>query len=71
MARDARELGLGVMVGNMMGTSIAMAPAFVVGQLCDVVDLDGPLLLQRDREPAVEYKNGNIWCGEDVWGGAT
>lgn len=70
MAREARKLGLGVMVGNMMGTSLAMAPAFLVGQLCDVVDLDGPLLLRADRQPSVKYENGNIWSGEDVWGGA-
>lgn len=70
MAREARKLGLGVMVGNMMGTSIAMAPAFLIGQLCDVVDLDGPLILRTDRQPAVKYENGNIWSGEDVWGGA-
>lgn len=69
MAREARKLGLGVMVGNMMGTSIAMAPAFLVGQLCDVVDLDGPLLLRTDRQPAVKYEHGDIWSGEDVWGG--
>ena len=35
MAEEARRLGLGVMVGNMVGTSLAMAPAFVLGQLCD------------------------------------
>ncbi len=70
MAARARELGLGVMVGNMMGTSIAMAPGFLVGQLCDVTDLDGPLLLRTDRKPSVEYRHGNLWCGEDVWGGA-
>lgn len=70
MAREARALGLGVMVGNMMGTSIAMAPAFLVGQLCDVVDLDGPLLLRTDRQPSVTYEHGDIWSGEDVWGGA-
>lgn len=70
MASAARQSGLGVMVGNMMGTSLAMAPAFLVGQLCDVVDLDGPLLLREDRKPSVEYKNGDIWCSEDVWGGA-
>lgn len=69
MAREARKLGLGVMVGNMMGTSIAMAPAFLVGQLCDVVDLDGPLLLRTDRQPAVKYEHGDIWSSEDVWGG--
>jgi L-Ala-D/L-Glu epimerase len=70
MARRARELGFKVMVGNMSGTSLAMAPAFVVGQLCDVVDLDGPLLLKTDRTPSVQYRKGHIWCGEAVWGGA-
>jgi L-alanine-DL-glutamate epimerase-like enolase superfamily enzyme len=69
MARFARDLGMGVMVGNMMGTSIAMAPAFLIGQLCDVVDLDGPLLLRDDRKPSVEYRNGDIWCSDAVWGG--
>lgn len=70
MAYAARRLGLGVMVGNMMGTSLAMAPAFLIGQLCDVTDLDGPLLLRDDRQPSVEYRQGNIWCDERVWGGA-
>ena len=69
MAHRARELGLKVMVGNMVGTSLAMAPGFVVGQLCDVVDLDGPIFLERDRAPGVTYADGKIWCGEDVWGG--
>jgi L-alanine-DL-glutamate epimerase-like enolase superfamily enzyme len=69
MARLARELGLDVMVGNMVGTSLAMAPGFVVGQLCDVVDLDGPTFLETDRKPGVLYSDGKIWCGEDVWGG--
>ncbi len=68
MEAEARRLGLKVMVGNMSGTSLAMAPGFVLGQLCDVTDLDGPLLLQRDREPAVVYENGCIWCPENVWG---
>jgi L-alanine-DL-glutamate epimerase-like enolase superfamily enzyme len=69
MAHRARELGLKVMVGNMVGTSLAMAPGFVVGQLCDVVDLDGPTFLKRDRTPGVTYADGKIWCGDDVWGG--
>jgi L-Ala-D/L-Glu epimerase len=68
MAREARRLGLSPMVGNMVGTSLAMAPAFVVGQLCDIVDLDGPLLLARDRAPGARYENGQIWCGPEVWG---
>lgn len=46
MARRAHELGLDTMVGNMIGTSLAMAPAFLIGQLCKVVDLDGPIFLQ-------------------------
>jgi len=68
MAREARRLGLGVMVGNMVGSSLAMAPAFIVGQLCDVVDLDGPTFLARDRTPGVTYSQGMIWCEEQVWG---
>lgn len=68
MAARARELGLGVMVGNMVGTSLAMAPAFLLGQYCDVVDLDGPTFLERDREPSVRYQDGTIWCDEAVWG---
>jgi L-Ala-D/L-Glu epimerase len=69
MAHEARRLGLGVMVGNMVGTSLAMAPAFVLGQLCDVVDLDGPIFLAKDRTPSMTYTNGSAWCGEEVWGG--
>ena len=53
IADEARRLGLGVMVGNMVGTSLAMAPAFIVGQHCDVVDLDGPTFLRDDRTPVV------------------
>ena len=68
MAAEARRLGLQVMVGNMIGTSLAMAPAFVLGQLCDVVDLDGPTFLARDREPSVEYIDGDVWAGPAVWG---
>lgn len=68
MAREARSLGLEVMVGNMLGTSLAMAPAYVVGQLCDVVDLDGPLFLAADREPHATYINGCIQCPDALWG---
>jgi L-Ala-D/L-Glu epimerase / N-acetyl-D-glutamate racemase len=69
IAREAKSLGLGVMVGNMVGTSLSMGPAFVLGQLCDVVDLDGPLFLTQDRTPGVVYHNGEIFCPGDVWGG--
>lgn len=68
MAHRARLLGLDVMVGNMVGSSLAMAPAFLLGQLCDVVDLDGPTFLAADRLPGVRYANGFIDCPEQVWG---
>ena len=68
MAREARRLGLGVMVGNMVGTSLAMAPAFVLGQFCDFVDLDGPTFLKQDRVPAAVYEDGTIWCPDELWG---
>jgi L-Ala-D/L-Glu epimerase len=68
MAHKARQLGRQVMVGNMMGTALAMAPAFLVGQLCKVVDLDGPVLLKEDRPNGVEYTDGSISCPEGLWG---
>jgi len=68
MAQEARRLGLRLMVGNMIGTSWAMASAFVVGQGCEIVDLDGPLLLSADRQPAVRYRDGYIDCPDEVWG---
>ncbi len=51
----ARQLGLRIMVGCMVATSLAMAPAVLVAQGADWVDLDGPLLLARDRSPALRY----------------
>lgn len=69
IARQARLLGLEVMVGNMMGSSLSMAPAYLVGQLCDVVDLDGPTFLARDRAPGVTYRDGHIHCPGEIWGG--
>ncbi len=68
MVELARARGLGVMVGNMLGTSLAMAPGFIIGQFCDVVDLDGPILLQRDRAPGAIFRDGTIWCPDEVWG---
>ena len=70
LVRAARELGLETMVGNMIGTSLAMAPAFLVGQLCKVVDLDGPVFLKTDRSAPAEYDDGRISCPERLWGGA-
>ncbi|WEK00248.1 MAG: dipeptide epimerase [Candidatus Sphingomonas phytovorans] len=69
MERAARAMGFGVMVGNMTGTSWSQAPAFVLGQRCDLCDLDGPTFLARDREPGVRYDNGLIYCPDEIWGG--
>jgi L-Ala-D/L-Glu epimerase len=56
MAVAAKADGFKIMVGCMLATSLAMAPAFVVAQMADYVDLDGPLLLAKDREPSIEYQ---------------
>jgi L-alanine-DL-glutamate epimerase-like enolase superfamily enzyme len=69
IVNEARRLGLQVMVGNMVGTSLAMAPAFVIAQLCDYVDLDGPTFLTQDRRPSASYDGGSIQCASNVWGG--
>jgi hypothetical protein len=44
----------------MLGTSLSMAPSFVVAQLCDFVDIDGPLLLKSDRPHGLQYTNGTV-----------
>lgn len=56
LAGQARAMGFGLMVGNMLGTSLAMAPAFLIAGQCRYVDLDGPLLQQEDREPPMRYR---------------
>jgi len=60
LADIAQAQGLDLMVGNMMGTSLAMAPGYVVAQLCTYADLDGALYLTRDREHAMRYEHGVI-----------
>jgi L-alanine-DL-glutamate epimerase-like enolase superfamily enzyme len=55
LCREARARGLGVMVGCMVSTSLAMAPAALLGGFAEFIDLDGPLLLARDREPGLLY----------------
>ena len=46
------------MVGNMMGSSLSMAPSFVIAQLCDFVDIDGPLLQKYDYPNGLSYHKG-------------
>jgi len=52
----------------MVGTSLACAPAFLLGQLCDVVDLDGPIFITRDRTPSVTYDDGFVSYPDTGWG---
>ena len=68
--REAAEgSGLGIMVGCMLATSLSMAPAFVLAQGAKFVDLDGPLLLARDRDPPIRYQNGLMFPPEAaLWG---
>jgi len=58
LAKAARAKGCQLMIGNMMGTSLGMAPSFVVAQLCDFVDIDGPLLLKHDHVNGLQYHKG-------------
>lgn len=60
LARAAREKGCKLMVGNMLGTSLSMAPSFVIAQLCDFVDIDGPLLLKYDQPLGLSYNQGVV-----------
>jgi L-alanine-DL-glutamate epimerase-like enolase superfamily enzyme len=69
VAERARALGLKIMVGSMVATSLAMAPALVVAQDADWVDLDGPLLLAADRENGLTYDGGMVFPPEpELWG---
>lgn len=68
--RDAaRAAGLRVMVGCMLGSSLAMAPALLVAQGAEWVDLDGPLLLARDRDPGLAYSGSSVApSSPTLWG---
>ena len=69
LAGLARARGIDLMVGNMMGTSLAMAPGFVVAQLCRFVDLDGALFLTKARDHPMSYKHGVVSVPRsELWG---
>ncbi len=66
---QARAQDLQVMVGCMLGTSLAMAPAVLVAQQADYVDLDGPLLLAEDRTPGLRFEGSTLYPPQpDLWG---
>jgi L-alanine-DL-glutamate epimerase-like enolase superfamily enzyme len=69
LAAEARALGLRIMVGSMVATSLSMAPALLLAQKADWVDLDGPLLLARDRAPGLAYDAGMVFPPSPaLWG---
>jgi L-alanine-DL-glutamate epimerase-like enolase superfamily enzyme len=69
MACEAERLGFSLMVGCMVATSLAMAPAVLLAQRARVVDLDGPLLLARDREQGLRYEDSLVYpATAALWG---
>ena len=68
LAREARAMDLPIMVGCMVATSLAMAPALALACFARYVDLDGALLLRRDREPGLTYKGSVVSLPKGVWG---
>jgi L-alanine-DL-glutamate epimerase-like enolase superfamily enzyme len=69
MAQAAKAAGFRIMVGSMVGTSLAAAPALLLAGFADWVDLDGPLLLARDRAPPLDISDG--WISpptRELWG---
>ena len=69
MAAEARALGLTIMAGCMVATSLAMAPAMLIAQHAAFTDLDGPLLLARDRQPGLVFEGSRIQPpSPELWG---
>ena len=60
LAATAEAAGFGIMVGCMIGTSLSMAPAMLVAARARVVDLDGPLILARDRDPGIAFEGSTM-----------
>ncbi|MFC2953850.1 N-acetyl-D-Glu racemase DgcA [Marinicaulis aureus] len=69
LVREAKTMNLRLMVGCMAGSSLSMAPAFIIGQFCEFVDLDGPLLAETDMENAIRYDGNMVGQPEAaLWG---
>ena len=70
LLRQARQLDMGIMIGCMVATSLSMAPAaLLAGEAGEFVDLDGPLLLESDRQPSLRYEGSTLYPPTpDLWG---
>lgn len=69
LVAKAEQMGFDLMVGNMLGSSLAMAPAFVIAQRCKYVDIDGPLLQAEDCDHPMHYEHGQVQVFDrNLWG---
>ncbi len=69
LARAAKDLRFEIMIGCMVGTSLAMAPATLLAGFATFVDLDGPLLMKQDRQPGLRFQAGYVEPPTaDLWG---
>ncbi|MBP6014067.1 MAG: dipeptide epimerase [Alphaproteobacteria bacterium] len=69
LAREAQNSGLSIMIGCMVSTSLSMAPAFVLSSMAHFIDLDGPLLLAKDRQPGIRYDGTRMFApARELWG---
>jgi L-alanine-DL-glutamate epimerase-like enolase superfamily enzyme len=69
LAEAARDHGLAVMVGCMVSTSLSIAPAILLAQAARIVDLDGPLLLAKDRPHGLRYDGSTVYPAPPaLWG---
>ncbi len=69
LLREAQNNDFGIMIGCMVASSLAMAPAVVLGLNANFVDLDGPLLLAQDRSPALQYEGSQVFLPKrELWG---
>ena len=69
LVKSAKAKGFRIMVGCMVGSSLAMAPAMLLASEAEFVDLDGPLLLARDRQPGLRYEGSTVFPPKsNLWG---
>lgn len=67
--QDAKAMGFKIMAGCMVGTSLAMAPMMMLESLADYIDLDGPLLLEKDIDPGLRYDGASVSPPKsELWG---
>jgi L-alanine-DL-glutamate epimerase-like enolase superfamily enzyme len=71
MRQRALDMGLVLMIGCMVSTSLSIAPALLLAEGADFVDLDGPWWLARDRDRAMQFRDGRLLAPQGGWGAPT